>query len=84
MVDGSPTRTQRRRTPPASSSTFPTLCSSSFSPCLLLDHVVVVALHPAARAEMAGVGSPGCRAAVAFDTVCRCGATATAPIRPVY
>jgi hypothetical protein len=30
MVVGTPTRTHRRRTPPASSSTFPALCSSLF------------------------------------------------------
>jgi len=31
MVVGTPTRTHWRRTPPASSSTFPTLCSSWLS-----------------------------------------------------
>src|ERR1700754_2182896 len=36
------------------------------------DHGVVVALHQAARAGMAGGGSPDSRAAVAFDAVCRC------------
>jgi len=33
---------------------------------------------------MAGVGSPGSRAAVAFDAVCRCCLTVTLPIRPLY
>ena len=36
MVVGTPTRTHRRRTPPASSSTFPTLCSTSISRSLCL------------------------------------------------
>ena len=49
MVVGTPTRTHRRRTSPASSSTFPTLCSSSFSQFLC-----VVAL-----ASVTGCSSPG-------------------------
>jgi hypothetical protein len=41
MFVGSPTRTYRRRTPTASSSTFPALCSSSISQFLCA--VVVLA-----------------------------------------
>src|SRR3954464_3632901 len=44
----------------------------SFLRAFSLDHVVVVALHWAARAGVAGGGSPDSRAAIAFDTVCRC------------
>ena len=45
---------------------------------------MVVALHRAARAGVAGVGSPDTRAAVAFAVCAVACLTVTLAIRPVY